>query len=261
MTTVQSWTEEQFEVAGAKTQLFKGGNGEPLLALHGAAGNRGWMPYHQSLSEHYTVYVPSHPGYNDSERPQWVSTITDVAHFYLGLIRNLNLGSQIRLMGFSMGGWIAAEIAAMAPHIVKGMVLVDAVGIKPRVGEIAEVLMVSPKTVQEIGYYDISLAPNLGDLSEDEQAVQWRNREMASRLCWKPYMHNPKLPDYLKLIQVPSLMIWGRQDGIVPLDCGEIYHEVLEGSSLHIIDQCGHSPQTEKPQELVDATLGFFSKL
>ena len=261
MTTTQNPNQTQVSVGGTAVEMFSGGSGPALLFLHGAGGNAGWQHYHEELSKSHTVYVPSQPGYNGTERPDWVYTINDVAHFYLGLMRNLSLGNQVRLMGFSMGGWIAAEIAAMAPHIVKGMVLVDAVGIKPRVGEIAEVLMVSPKSVQELGYYDIRLAPNLDDLSTDEQAVMWRNREMASRLCWKPYMHNPKLPDYLKLVRVPSLIIWGRQDGIVPLNCGEIYHEVLEGSSLHIIDQCGHTPQTEKPQEMVEAALGFFSKL
>ena len=84
---------------------------------------------------------------------------------------------------------------------------------------------------------------------------------MASRLCWKPYMHNPSLPEYLKLIRVPSLIVWGRQDGIVPLNCGEVYHQALKGSTLHVIDQCGHSPQIEKPEEFLEVTIAFLSKL
>ena len=261
MATTQSWTEEFVEVAGARTQILKGGSGAPLLVLHGSGGNPGWMPYHQAFSQHFTVYSPSHPGYDKSDRPVWVSTITDVAHFYLGFMRALGLDEQVSLIGFSMGGWIAAEIAAMCPPKLKGLVLVDAVGVRPHVGEIAELLMVSPQQVQKRAYYDISLAPDLEAVPPEQEAVQWHNREMASRLCWKPYMHNPSLPEYLKLVRVPSLIVWGRQDGIVPLNCGEIYHDVLEGSTLHVIDRCGHSPQIEKPQEFQDVTLDFLGQL
>ena len=258
--TTQDVMEEYVEVAGTKTQVLKRGEGAPLLVLHGAGGNPGWMPYHQTLSHRFTVYAPSHPGYNKTERPDWVRTITDVAHFYLGFMQVLGL-EKVSLMGFSMGGWLAAEIAAMCPSSVKGMVLVDAVGIKPPVGEIAEMLMVSPKQMQKLAYYDISNAPDLDNLTQEEQEVAWRNREMTSRLCWKPYMHNPNLPEYLKLIQVAALIVWGRQDGVVPLNCGEIYHRALQGSTLHVIDQCSHAPQFEKPEEFLDVTMGFLSKL
>ena len=130
MTATQTWTEEFLEIAGARTQVLKGGSGASLLVLHGGGGNPGWMSYHQALSQHFTVYAPSHPGYDKSQRPAWIRTIADVAHFYLGFMQNLGL-EQVPLMGFSMGGWLAAEIAAMCPTKVKGMMLVDAVGIKP----------------------------------------------------------------------------------------------------------------------------------
>ena len=260
MTTTQSWTEQFVEVGGSKLQVLKGGSGPSLLVLHGARGNPGWTPYHEALAQRFTVYAPSHPGYDQSERPSWVSSVTDVAHIYLGFMLSQRLEGTA-MVGFSMGGWIAAEIAAMSPNLLRGLVLVDAVGIKPEVGEIAEVLMVSPESTLNLAYHDVSKAPPQPELSQEQQDILWRNREMASRLCWKPYMHNPSLPEYLKLIQVPSLVVWGRQDGIVPLNCGEIYHRVLQGSKLHVIDQCGHSPQNETPQEFLDVATDFLSKL
>jgi len=186
--------------------------------------------------------------------------MTDVAHFYLGFMRVLGL-ERPSIMGFSMGGWIAAEIAAMRSDRLRGLVLVDAVGIRPRGEPIAEVLMAPPQEVQKLAYYDLSQAPPEPTLTPEEQAVQWSNREMASRLCWKPYMHNPKLPDYLRLVRVPTLIVWGRKDRIAPLECVEMYHEVLQGSTLHVIDQCGHAPQREKPQEFLEVTVRFLSPL
>ena len=258
MTTTQSWTEEFVEVGTAKTQVLKGGSGPPLLVLHG--GIIGWTHYHQALSQSFTVYAPSHPGYDKSERPDWVRTVSDVAHFYLGFIRNQGL-EQVSLIGFSLGGWIAAEMATMCPERLKGIVLVDAAGIKPRVGEIAEVLMVSPQQTIQLAFHDISKAPIWDDMTEEQQEVMWRNREMTSRLCWKPYMHNPNLPEYLKLVRIPALIVWGRHDGIFPLNVGEIYHEVLQDSVLHVIEECGHLPEIEKPQEFLDVTLDFLSRL
>jgi pimeloyl-ACP methyl ester carboxylesterase len=259
-TVTQSWVEEFVDVGETRTQVLKGGSGAPVLVLHGAGGNPGWLPYHEALAEHFTVYAPSHPGYDHTPRPSWVSTMTDVAHFYLGFMRALGL-ERPAILGFSMGGWIAAEIAAMRADRLRGLVLVDAVGIRPRGAPIAEVLMVPPQEVQKLAYYDLGQAPPAPTRTPAEEAVQWSNREMASRLCWKPYMHNPKLPEYLRLVQVPTLIVWGRQDRIVPLECGEMYQEVLQGSTLHVIDQCGHVPHREKTQEFLAVTVRFLSYL
>ena len=160
------------------------------------------MPYHQALAEHYTVYVPTHPGYDESEQPEWLTSMNDMAHFYLAYFRGLG-HQQVRLVGFSMGGWLAAEIAAMCPSAVQGLVLVDAVGIKPERGEIAEILIVGQDVVQALAYHDPSKMPPTPEVSPEKQVTLWNNREMASRLCWTPYMHNPNLPHYLELINVP----------------------------------------------------------
>ena len=82
---------------------------------------------------------------------------------------------------------------------------------------------------------------------------------MAARLCWKPYMFDPRLPALLRRVHVPSFVIWGRQDAIVPLNCGELYHQAIKGSTLQIIENCGHSPQIEKPKEFVEAVIGFLA--
>ncbi|MBI3325370.1 MAG: alpha/beta fold hydrolase [Nitrospinae bacterium] len=264
MTVTPGHTEELIEVAGATIQVLKGGEGEPLLILHGAGGNPGWLGYHQALSQHFTVHAPSHPGYDKSSRPDWIGTINDMAHFYRRFIEEAGL-APVHLMGFSMGGWLAAEIAAMCPPSLKSLVLVDAAGIKPQVGDITEIFMISREQAQTLRFYDPKQVPDYETLVDrkltpEEEDAQWRNREMASRLCWKPYLHNPKLPAYLRGVKIPTLIVWGRQDAIIPLNCGELYHQALSHSTLHVIDSCGHSPGVEKPQEFLRPVLEFLSK-
>ena len=222
----------------------------------------GWQSHHEKLSQHYTVYAPYHPGYNESQRPDWIETIADLAHFYLGLLEQLNFGEYV-LMGSSMGGWLAAEMAAMCHHNIKALILINAAGIKPEVGEIAEVFMVSEETQKRLRFYDPSQVPNYDlydhQLTVQEQDIEHRNREMASRLCWRPYMHNPKLPAYLATVPTPTLITWGRQDAIIPINCAELYKQALPNASLHIIEHCGHFPYLEKPEEFVKIVLEFLS--
>ena len=263
MAVAPDCTETVVEVAGANVHLLQGGSGAPLLALHGAGGSQGWMQYHQALAEHFTVYAPSHPGYGPSQRPEWLETMTDMAHFYHGFIDTLGL-EQPAVLGTSIGGWLAAEIAAMCPHHLRRMVLVDAVGLKPEVGEIAEILMCSREEAANLRFYDTSQVPNYDDLfnhnlTPEERDVQFRNQEMATRLCWRPYMHNPKLPHYLRRVQTPTLVVWGRQDAIVPLNCGELYARELPDATLRVIDNCGHSPQNEWPDAFLQEVIPFLT--
>jgi pimeloyl-ACP methyl ester carboxylesterase len=264
MAGIPDHTDELIEVAGTRIQVLKGGQGAPLLLLHGAGGNPGWLSYHQVLAQQFTVYAPSHPGYDRSSRPDWISSMTDMAHFYRQFIAALGL-TPVRLMGFSMGGWLAAELTAMCPPYIQSLILVDAAGLKPQVGDIAEILMVSPDVTKKLRFYDPAQVPDYDtlvnrQLTPAEQDIRWRNREMTSRLCWKPYFHNPHLPAYLRGVTTPTLIIWGKQDAIIPVNCGEIYQQALANATLRVIDRCGHSPALEKPQEFLHAVHEFLAQ-
>ena len=264
MTTTKSASKTSITVSNTQVELFSGGSGPPLLFLHGAGGNSGWQAYHEELSKSYTVYVPSQPGFNGTPRPDWVYTINDVCHFNQEMAQQLGLEQYI-LMGSSMGGWIAAEMAAMCSHNLKVLVLVDAAGIKPERGEITEIFMVSAQTRLKQRFHDPSQVANYDqytrELTPEEQVVEHSNREMASRLCWRPYLHNLSLPHYLGKVPTPALIVWGRQDAIIPVECGELYQKALPNATLKIIDNCGHSPAVEKTQEFLSTVTEFLSKL
>jgi pimeloyl-ACP methyl ester carboxylesterase len=142
--------------------------------------------------------------------------------------------------------------------------LVDAVGIKPNDSEIADLFIISPAQVLDLVYHDPSQAPEYQALygtepTPEQTMMAESNREMAVRLCWKPYMYDPRLPSLLQRVKIPTRMVWGKNDKIVPLECGELYNKAINGSDLVVIDNCGHSPQVEKPDEFIKASLDFLA--
>ena len=258
-----SFAQETVNVGGCNLQLFKGGAGEPLLVLHGAGGNRGPLRYAQALAAHYTVYLPTHPGFGASDRPEWIQSIPDLAAFYTWFQEETGL-EGVRCIGFSMGGWIAAEMAATCRIAFNKLMLVGAVGIKPRQSEITDIFIITPAQIQELSYHDPGQAPEYdqiygGTPTPEQTALAERDREMAVRVCWKPYMHDPRLPDLLARVKVPARILWGRQDRLVPLECGQLYQQAIPGSDLVIIEDCGHSPQVEKPDAFLQSALQFLA--
>ena len=257
------FTEEFVDVGGSKIQLLRGGAGEPVLLLHGAGGSTGWLRYVQSLARRYTVYLPSHPGYGKSDRPEWLETVQDLACFYTWFLEAQGL-EGVRAIGFSMGGWLAAEIAVMCPHAFSKLMLVDPAGLKPEQGEIADIFIISPAQITQLLFHNPKQAPEYDQvygqqLTPEQQDMAERNREMAVRLCWKPYMHDPRLRGLLARVKIPARIIWGGQDKLVPVNCGELYRQAIPGSELVIIDDCGHVPQVEKPETFSRLALDFLA--
>lgn len=264
MTLAKTANQSMVTVSGHEVEMHKGGSGPPLLFLHGGGGFGTYDPTTGPLAERFTVYAPSIPGFFGTSRPEWLYTINDVAHFTLELVRELGLDDYV-LVGHSIGGWIAAEMAAMDNHNIKGIVLVDPAGIRPEKGEITEIFMVSSDARLKLGFHDASQVPNFqaftAEMTPEQSAVDHANMEMMSRLCWKPYLHNPSLPHYLGGVKTKTLVVWGKQDAIIPVECGEIYAKVMPNATLKSIDNCGHRPQMEKPQEFNDAVTGFLDGL
>ena len=258
-----AFTEEFVDVGGTKVHMMSGGSGEPLVILHGAGGNAGWLRYAQALADKYTVYIPSHPGYGQSERPEWLEKMADMASFYTWFLEQKGLEGA-RAIGFSMGGWLASEIAVTCRHAFSKLMLVDAVGVKPQHGEIADLFIISPAEVTGLLFHDPSQAPEYDqlfgqELTPEQVSIAEGNREMTVRLCWKPYMYDLRLPRLLGRVNIPTRIVWGREDKIVPVECAQIYHQSIPGSDLVLIDNCGHAPQMEKPDEFVKTALEFMA--
>ena len=114
-TSTVPFTEQKVAVAGTELHLLTGGTGTPVVVLHGVEGFEGWLPFHDALAEHATVYVPAHPGYGQTPCPEWIATIPHQAVFYHWFLQQAALG-PVDLVGLGIGGWIAAQMAIMCPH-------------------------------------------------------------------------------------------------------------------------------------------------
>lgn len=260
--TSDTWSEVIVEAAGIKLQLIKGGTGEPLLMLHDELGHPGWLRFHTALAQHFTLYVPYHPGYGKSDALDWVMNMRDLAGWYLDALDDLQLG-QVPVVGLSLGGWLAAEMASMCPHQFKKLVLVSAPGIKPPTGEIFDMFLLVARDYLAASFADPAHTPEYQQLygsdPTPEQAELWdQAREMSSRLAWRPYMHDPGLPHLLRrLKRLPTLIIWGQQDAIVPPSAAVAYHQAIPGSQLIVLDRCGHHPEIEQADEVARLVGAF----
>ena len=262
MAEISGLTEQLVDAAGIKVQLRKGGNGPPLLVLHGEFGAPGWLDTYQRLAASFQVIVPSLPGYGGSTRPDWIMGVHDLAAWVTWLARDLAIPTPVNVVGFSLGGWVAAEIATVAPQFIRKMVLVGAMGVKPQVGEIFDYFLESGKTGHRKAFHRPDLSPEFArffgrEMTPDEIEQIEQHREMTCRIAWKPYMHSLTLPHLLPAVCTPTLLVWGSEDAITPRDSAEIYRRTIKGARLVMIDQAGHMPEMEQPEAFVQAVRGF----
>lgn len=255
-------TEELVAAAGITVELRRGGKGVPLLVLHGELGVPGWIEAYQRLAESFDVIVPSLPGYGRSTRPDWIMGVRDLAAWVTWFARDLDIRTPVNVIGCSLGGWVAAEIATVAPQFINKMVLVGAMGVKPETGEIFDYFLESGKTGLRRGFHQPEQSPEFmryygKDLTPEEAELVEQHREMTCRVAWKPYMHSLTLPHLLPAIRTPTLLVWGRQDLVTPLSSGERYQRAIPRSRLALIDSCGHMPEMERPAEFVELVRDF----
>lgn len=260
-----TWKEETQSVAGVNLALVRGGAGKPLLVLHDELGYTGWMSWNEELSKIREVIVPLQPGFGKTPRQDWMWRHRDLANFYLNMIREMKL-EKPDVIGFSAGGYTAAEMAAACPELLGSITLVGPMGIKPDEGEIADMfactinsymrLSVHNKDAKEYGeIYGGEMSPEQFELFEDARAE-------SARLGWEPYMFNPSLPALLrsaKNVKLPTLLIRGSEDAVVPQDCIRKYHDALPQADIATIKGAGHRPEIEDPTEFIGAVKHFLA--
>lgn len=258
----QDWAEETISVAGTELAIISGGSGRPLLVLHEELGHPGWLKWHAALARDHSLLIPQQPGFGKSPKLDWIRSIRDLAAFYSRVLREREL-VPIDVIGFSLGGWIAAEMAANHAGQFRRMVLVGSTGIQPPRGEIKDLFIRTSRKFLDESVLNPSRTPEFANLYGGEETPQqfeaWEDaRTEVARLAWSPYLFNPSLPYLLQGVSgLPTLLIWGGQDEVVPLSAGEVYKESIAGAELVVLEQCGHHPEIEQSNEFIKTVQQF----
>lgn len=258
------WTEETLAVAGTTLALVKGGKGRPVLILHDELGYPGWMPWNTALAQERELLIPLQPGYGKTPRLDWMRNYRDLAGFYARVVREMRL-APVDVIGFSAGGFIAAEMAAADPAMFRHLVLVAPMGLRPATGEIFDFLAVTIRTHLLATVADPEGTPAFatlygGEMTPEQFEAFEDARTETARLGWEPFMHNPSLPHLLAGVQgLPTLVVWGDHDAIVPQGCIAAYRQAIVGAQVVTIPGAGHRPEIEHTEAFVTAVTTFLA--
>jgi pimeloyl-ACP methyl ester carboxylesterase len=247
-------------VAGIELDVYERGNGVPLLYLHGGAGIGVDLPFLERLAKVRRVIAPSHPGFGKSSLPDWLDSIDDIAHVYLELMDRMSL-ARVDVLGFSVGGWIAADLASKAPERIPRLALIGPVGVKTGPADrldIPDVFAMPSDQLDRLRFHDVRKNPvHLSTMSDADLKVVARNSEALALLTWEPYMHNPKLNHRLHRAAMPALLLRGDHDGIVSADYLARYAKLLPKAQIETIPEAGHLPHVEQLEATAAKVLGF----
>jgi pimeloyl-ACP methyl ester carboxylesterase len=253
-------SEQTLEVRGTRIRVLRGGSGPPLIFLHGASGHTGWLPVLDRLSRDFDVLVPEHPGFGSSDDPPWLDRASDLAYFYLDLMEALRL-ERVHLMGTSLGGWIAAELAVRNTARLASLTLICAVGITAAGVPVDDMFRMSAEENARRFYVDPErVRRRLELLASADPRLLVRNRSTVVRLAY-PHFVNPELSKWLHRIDVPTLLVWGENDGLVPPRFGAAWRDLVAGATLVVIPQAGHAPFEEQPDAFLAAFAAFMARL
>jgi len=242
-------------------KIDQAGAGRPVLLLHGGAGPASVSAFAEDLSRYKHVITPTHPGFAGTPRPAHMTSVKELARSYALLIERARMRDAL-VIGFSIGGWIAAEMATLRPAGVAGLILVDAGGIEVPGQTILDVFSIAPSELASFAYH----APerfriDMTKLTERQVAAMRSNFATLAVYGRAQNMQDPDLRSRLASVDIPALVVWGESDRVVPPDYGRAYAAAFPKGRFELIAECGHMPQLETPNELLAAVTTFIDGL
>jgi pimeloyl-ACP methyl ester carboxylesterase len=202
--------------------------------------------------------VPEHPGFGDSDNPPWIRNIGDMAMYYLDFLDGLN-AQRVHLVGHSLGGWIAAELAVRNTSRLASLTLIAPAGVRVKGVPSGDNFIWSPEEAARNLFHDQSFADKmLAQVPSEQDADRaLTNRYMAAKLGWEPRWFNPSLERWLHRIDVPTLVIWGQDDKFLPSQYAARWRERVPNAAVEMIPACGHLPHVEKADATAAAIVRF----
>jgi pimeloyl-ACP methyl ester carboxylesterase len=248
---------ERLQVGDGEVRLLRAGSGPPLLFLH-AAGGGGWTPFLGNLAQHFEVLAPDHPGFDESEQTEEMEGVDDLVYHYLRLLDALGI-EKATVVGASLGGWIAAELAVHSPERVERLVLMSPAGLRMPEAPPADLFIVPVDRLVETLFHDPAAAAGFipAEPTVDDIIRAYHNNTAFARYAWKPFLNDPKLERRLYRITAPTLVLWPDDDKVIPRAHAERYAERIADARLEVVADCGHAMYGEKPEEFTAAVLAF----
>ena len=232
------------------------GEGRPVLLLHGGGGLPSMGPLPSALSEDFEVIAPVHPGFAGTARPEWYTGIDDIALSYVQLLEQRDL-RDVLVIGSSIGGWIASEMAVREHERIGGTVLLNAVGINVDGIDLPDFFSLTPQELIAYSFHDPAAAPDPTQLPPEAREIQAANAATLAVYAREPYMHDPKLRRRLALVPTPVVAVWGESDQIAPEAYGRAYAASFPNGRFEAIPEAGHLPHLEQPAPVLDAIHRF----
>jgi pimeloyl-ACP methyl ester carboxylesterase len=263
---VSSVDRRQVPVWGSafSVDVLEAGVGAPLLYLHGEWG-RTWDDVLERLAQSRRVIAPCHPGYGETTGTDELLDVHDLIYFYLDFLDALEL-HEVALIGHGLGGMIAAELAAVQPERFRRLALIAPLGLWIPTDPVLDFFAADPATLAAALYHDPEspVARAAREIpTEGEPYVQFmleRAKSLATAAKYLWPIPNRGLSKRLHRVRTPTLLIWGRSDGISSPRYGEEFKARIAGSKLVIFEGGGHVPQSERPREVADAIEGFLNQ-
>jgi pimeloyl-ACP methyl ester carboxylesterase len=231
-------------------KIEQAGTGRTVLLLHGGAGPMSVSAFSGDLAQFKHVITPIHPGFAGTKRPDHMDRVKELARTYVTLIERARL-HDVLVIGFSIGGWIAAEMATLRPAGVAGFVLVDAAGITVPGQSVLDVFSIAPNEIANFSYHTpekYRIDPS--KMTEQQAAGMKANFATLAVYGRAQNMQDPDLRDRLASVKTPAMVVWGESDRVVTPDYGRAYAAAFPNGRFELIPECGHMPQIEQPQRL-----------
>jgi pimeloyl-ACP methyl ester carboxylesterase len=246
---------QTIDVAGTPVAVRRRGEGDPLLFLHGAGFTGHWLPIHEALAQGADVIAPEHIGFGATPFQEWLEGVDDIAFVYDDLRRQEGI-EKLDVVGFSLGGWIAAELAAFFPDTVRSLTLIVPVGLRVPGKRVADTFAMDPEERFGALFNDPTNAlPYLPD-PEDVDAIvaMYEEGTTLARLMWSRF-YDPKLERRLHRVSCPTLVIGVSGDRVVPDEMADLYAETLANARLERIQGPGHMVIVEQPEKTAQLVL------
>ena len=236
------------------------GQGRPILLLHGGAGPRSIASFAQLLSAqgNFRVLFPTHPGFDGTPRPDWLTSTGGLAEVYDKLLDQIQL-SGVTVIGSSIGGWIAAELAVRgSPRLLGGIVLVDGVGIVVEGHPVADAFSLTMDQLADLSYHNpAKFRIDVSSFTDAQRQTMVANRATLAVYGGKPSTGDPTLLGRLRNVKLPALVIWGESDRVADPEYGRAFAAAIPGARFQLLPGAGHMPQLETPDQLLAAVRTF----